>query len=91
MYLQICFPKYKPLGYALHSFVSFMYYLMPAIEAYCRIFLIFKNTLKWHLDTLAHEVLLVIWIIGMYNGLVKAKIKVDNSWSDIQGFSEKTI
>jgi LemA protein len=31
-------------------------------------------------------VLLVIWIIGMYNGLVKAKIKVDNSWSDIRVF-----
>ncbi|MGH2649040.1 MAG: LemA family protein [Ginsengibacter sp.] len=34
-------------------------------------------------------VLLVIWIIGMYNGLVKAKIKVDNSWSDIRVFLKK--
>ena len=34
-------------------------------------------------------VLLVIWIIAMYNGLVKAKIKVDNSWSDIRVFLKK--
>jgi LemA protein len=34
-------------------------------------------------------VLLVIWIIGMYNGLVKAKIKVDNSWSDIRVYLKK--
>ncbi len=34
-------------------------------------------------------VLLVIWIIGMYNGLIKAKIKVDNSWSDIRVFLKK--
>ena len=29
------------------------------------------------------------WVIGMYNGLVKAKIKVDNSWSDIRVFLKK--
>ncbi len=34
-------------------------------------------------------VLLIIWTIGMYNGLVKAKIKVDNSWSDIRVFLKK--
>ena len=34
-------------------------------------------------------VLLVLWIIGMYNGLVKLKIKVDNSWSDIRVFLKK--
>ena len=34
-------------------------------------------------------VLLVIWIISMYNGLVKLKIKVDNSWSDIRVFLKK--
>jgi LemA protein len=34
-------------------------------------------------------VLLVIWIIAMYNGLVKAKIKVDNSWSDIRVYLKK--
>ena len=34
-------------------------------------------------------VLLIIWIIGMYNGLVKAKIKVDNSWSDIRVYLKK--
>ena len=28
-------------------------------------------------------VLLVIWIIAMYNGLIKAKLKVDNAWSQI--------
>lgn len=32
---------------------------------------------------LAIVVLLVIAIIGMYNGLVQAKIKVDNAWSQI--------
>lgn len=34
-------------------------------------------------------VLLVIWLISMYNGLVKLKIKVDNSWSDIRVFLKK--
>ncbi len=34
-------------------------------------------------------ILLVIWIISMYNGLVKLKIKVDNSWSDIRIFLKK--
>lgn len=33
--------------------------------------------------------LLVIWIIIMYNRFVKAKIKVDNSWSDIRVFLKK--
>jgi len=33
--------------------------------------------------------LLIIWIIAMYNGLVKAKIKVDNSWSDIHVYLKK--
>ena len=28
-------------------------------------------------------VLLVIWVISMYNNLVKAKLKVDNAWSQI--------
>jgi LemA protein len=34
-------------------------------------------------------VLLIIWIISLYNGLVKLKIKVDNSWSDIRVFLKK--
>jgi LemA protein len=34
-------------------------------------------------------VLLVIWIIAMYNGLIKARLKVDNSWSDIRVFLKK--
>ena len=34
-------------------------------------------------------VLLIIWIIGMYNGLVKAIIKVDNIWSDIIDYLKK--
>ncbi|MFT3678720.1 MAG: LemA family protein [Ferruginibacter sp.] len=34
-------------------------------------------------------VLLVLWLIGMYNGFVKAKIKIDNSWSDISVFLKK--
>lgn len=34
-------------------------------------------------------VLLVLWLIGMYNGFVKARIKVDNSWSDIRVFLKK--
>src|SRR6185503_13701679 len=33
--------------------------------------------------------LLIIWIIALYNGLVKAKIKVDNSWSDIRVYLKK--
>lgn len=33
--------------------------------------------------------LLVLWLIGMYNGFVKAKIKIDNSWSDISVFLKK--
>ena len=36
-------------------------------------------------------VILVIWIISMYNGLVKLKIKVDNSWSDIRVFLKKSF
>ena len=34
-------------------------------------------------------VFVILWIIGMYNSLVKAKIKVDNSWSDIRVFLKK--
>lgn len=34
-------------------------------------------------------VLLIIWIIGLYNGFVKARIKIDNSWSDINVFLKK--
>jgi LemA protein len=34
-------------------------------------------------------VLVIIWAIAMYNGLVKAKIKVDNSWSDIRVYLKK--
>lgn len=34
-------------------------------------------------------VLLAFWLIGMYNGFVKARIKVDNSWSDIRVFLKK--
>ncbi len=33
--------------------------------------------------------LLIIWIISMYNRLVKLKIKVDNSWSDIRVYLKK--
>ena len=28
-------------------------------------------------------VLLIIWIIGIYNGLVSSRVKVDNAWSQI--------
>ncbi len=38
---------------------------------------------------LAVIILLIIWIISMYNGLVKLKIKVDNSWSDIRVYLKK--
>jgi len=38
---------------------------------------------------LAVIVLLLFWIIGMYNGMVKAKIKIDNAWSDISVFLKK--
>jgi LemA protein len=34
-------------------------------------------------------VLLVLWLVGMYNGFVKARIKIDNSWSDINVFLKK--
>lgn len=34
-------------------------------------------------------VLLVLWIIAMYNGFIKARIKIDNSWSDINVFLKK--
>ncbi|MBS1513221.1 MAG: LemA family protein [Bacteroidetes bacterium] len=34
-------------------------------------------------------VLLILWIIGMYNGMVKSKIKIDNAWSDISVFLKK--
>ena len=27
--------------------------------------------------------LLVVWVISIYNGLVKSKLKVDNAWSQI--------
>ena len=33
--------------------------------------------------------LLVIWIIGMYNSFVRSRIKIDNSWSDINVFLKK--
>ena len=38
---------------------------------------------------LALIVLLIIWIISLYNGLVRLKIKVDNSWSDIRVYLKK--
>ena len=34
-------------------------------------------------------VLLLLWIISLYNGFVKAGIKIDNSWSDINVFLKK--
>ncbi|MEO6455609.1 MAG: LemA family protein [Ginsengibacter sp.] len=34
-------------------------------------------------------VLLLLWFIGMYNGFVKARVKIDNSWSDINVFLKK--
>jgi LemA protein len=33
--------------------------------------------------------LLIIWIIGMYNSFVRSRIKIDNSWSDINVFLKK--
>lgn len=41
------------------------------------------------LIVIAVIVLLVVWIVAMYNGLVRGKIKVDNSWSDIRVFLKK--
>lgn len=38
---------------------------------------------------LAIIALIIIWAISMYNGLIKLKIKVDNSWSDIRVFLKK--
>ena len=34
-------------------------------------------------------VLLLLWFVGMYNGFVKGRIKIDNSWSDISVFLKK--
>ncbi|MGB8192704.1 MAG: LemA family protein [Chitinophagaceae bacterium] len=34
-------------------------------------------------------VLLILWIIGMYNGFIRSRIKIDNSWSDINVFLKK--
>jgi LemA protein len=34
-------------------------------------------------------VLLIFWIVGTYNGMVRAKIKIDNAWSDITVFLKK--
>lgn len=34
-------------------------------------------------------IILIIWVIALYNGLVRSKIKVDNSWSDIRVFLKK--
>lgn len=33
--------------------------------------------------------LLIFWIVGTYNGMIKAKIKIDNAWSDITVFLKK--
>ena len=33
--------------------------------------------------------LFIIWIVSMYNGFVKARMKIDNSWSDISVFLKK--
>jgi LemA protein len=33
--------------------------------------------------------LLIIWLIAMYNSFVRAKIKIDNSWSDISVYLKK--
>jgi LemA protein len=38
---------------------------------------------------LAIIIILIIWVVSMYNGLIKLKIKVDNSWSDIRVFLKK--
>ena len=35
------------------------------------------------LALLAIVVLLVVFVIGMYNGLVRLKVQCDNAWSDI--------
>ena len=34
-------------------------------------------------------VLLIVWAVALYNGLVKLKVKVDNSWSDIRVYLKK--
>ncbi len=31
----------------------------------------------------------IFWIVAMYNGMVRAKIKIDNAWSDISVFLKK--
>lgn len=34
-------------------------------------------------------VLLIIWFIAMYNSFIKARVKIDNSWSDISVYLKK--
>jgi LemA protein len=34
-------------------------------------------------------VLLLLWFVGMYNGFTRARVKIDNSWSDISVFLKK--
>lgn len=34
-------------------------------------------------------ILLIIWVVAMYNGFVRARVKIDNSWSDISVFLKK--
>lgn len=33
--------------------------------------------------------LIIVWFVAMYNGFVRARIKIDNSWSDINVFLKK--
>lgn len=33
--------------------------------------------------------IIILWFIGMYNSMVRAKIKIDNAWSDISVFLKK--
>lgn len=36
-------------------------------------------------------ILIIIWVIVLYNKLIKYKIKVDNAWSDVRVFLKKDL
>lgn len=72
------------------------YFLEMNIQAYfifklCRVFILIQKLkfLFMIMIIIAIIVLLAIGIISLYNRLVKLKIKVDNSWSDIRVFLKK--
>ena len=70
----------------MHSFISYLAaYTINCVQILSQL----KLTVMALWIIIGIIVLLVVWIIGMYNGFVKARIKIDNSWSDINVFLKK--